>query len=243
MGVAVAEKEWLAHDVIMHSGERDALTFDALDVTATGDQSFPEIFSHAAALKARANLQNHINGRLNLTFMWQCVASVADFVGESYLARMYWNLASESRFMIEALTPYTFQLFEHSKWEVTIVGVILKTLHTFILVWVCVFYCGTYFQTSPLPLALMGTIGMVAFIHSILRIMESLSFAFNILGAGQSTTRHRWVSESVVVVIFLAILINIGIWLYLVPMMNHWDLPIGQCNNLFNKYFFRSACP
>jgi len=54
-------------------------------------------------------------------------------VGESYLAGLYWNAAAQTRCMVEAMTPYNFQLFAHAKWEAAIPGIVLEMLRALLL--------------------------------------------------------------------------------------------------------------
>lgn len=231
LGVAVAEKEWLAHDVIHHHGQREEIVFDVLDVTGT------------AGNLVSPDFMNKNTGRLNIVFMWLCVASIADFIGESYLAKMYWNIALETRYMMEALTPYDFKLFPHAKWEVTFKGVLIKSLQTLVVSFIACLYFGTYFEFEPLPVPLMAVLGAACFIQSVMKLLEAVHFAFSILGAGHHVTnRHKYVSEWVVGVALIFVLINILLWLYLLPMMKGWDLPVGKCHLDFNKALFPGAC-
>jgi len=231
LGVAVAEKEWLAHDVVKHTAQRQDIVMDVLDVGGATGSAQSKLVSPEFMNK----------GRLNIVFMWLCVASIADFIGESYLAKMYWNLALESRYMMEALTPYDFKLFPHAKWEVTFKGVLIKSLQTLIVALVSCLYFGTYFSETPLPVPLMAVIGATCFIQSILKLMEAAQFAFSILGKG-STHRHSYVAEWIVGVALIFVLINVLLWLYLLPMMKGWDLPVGKCHSSFNHVLFPSAC-
>lgn len=242
LGVAVAEKEWLAFDVVRHQGAREAMSFDVLDLAASGDQSATQSYDLAAAARQSVGLNTIMRGRLNLTFMWICVASVADFIGESYLAKLYWNLASETRFMVEALTPYDFKLYQHARWEVMMKGIFIKIVQNFILILTSCLYFGGYYFDTPLPIPLMFIIGASCFLHSILKVTEAMQFAFTILGEGKNTHRHAFVAESIVLVMFIFVLINILIWLYLLPIEKRWDLPVGKCNLDLNVWLFPSAC-
>mmetsp|Transcript_48853 Transcript_48853/g.128875 ORF Transcript_48853/g.128875 Transcript_48853/m.128875 type:complete len:616 (+) Transcript_48853:95-1942(+) len=231
LGVAVAEKEWLAHDVVRHGAQREEIVFDVLDVMGQADTTEDKLVS--------PEFENR--GRLNIVFMWLCVASVSDFIGESHLAKMYWNLALETRYMMEALTPYDFKLFPHAKWEVTFKGVLIKTLQTLVVALISCLYFGTYFAQAPVPVPLMALLGATCFVQSILKMLEAVQFAFSILGVGH-THRHNKVSEFIVGIGLMFVLINVFLWLYLLPMMKDWDLPLGQCKAMFNRELFPSAC-
>jgi len=175
------------------------MMFDVLDLQPPADMK--TIYK-----SAEDGTLNELFGhcRLNLNFMWQCVASVADFTGESYLARLYWILAVESRFMLEELTPQSFSLFAHAEWEATTKGTLLKLFQSFAL--------------------------------------EVLWFGKTILAvAGESMHRHAYVSESIVVAVVLVLMINFVIWLYMVPMMATWTLPILKFKKV-NMFVFPSYC-
>jgi len=241
LGVAVAEKEWLAHDVVKHQGEREKMLYDVLDLPASMSAGH-EMATTYLGVDSVADSDLFKRGRLNLTFMWQCVATVADTIGESYLARLYWNLAAESRFMLEELTPYTFKLFAHSKWEVTIAGLIQKTWQTLLLTITTTLYFGTYYDAYPLPRPIMSVLFGACFVYSVLALTEALWFGKSILGAGETTHRNTYVSESILVVAVLVILVNVVLWLYLLPMMADWEFPIGKCKLKINRNLFPSAC-
>mmetsp|Transcript_142895 Transcript_142895/g.362723 ORF Transcript_142895/g.362723 Transcript_142895/m.362723 type:complete len:617 (-) Transcript_142895:120-1970(-) len=242
LGVAVAEKEWLAHDVVRHGAQREEIVFDVLDVMGQADTTEDKLVS--------PEFENR--GRLNIVFMWLCVASVSDFIGESHLAKMYWNLALETRYMMEALTPYDFKLFPHAKWEVTFKSTLIKITQTLILTFTSCLYFGTYFRERPVPMPLVAFIGAACFIQSVVKLTEAIQFAFTILGAphrtsvdddvNNTTHRHMFVSEWIVLVALIFVFINILIWLYLLPIMKNWDLPVGKCKEPFNQVLFPSAC-
>jgi len=144
--------------------------------------------------------------------------------------------------MVEAMTPYNFQLFAHAKWEAAIPGIVLEMLRALLLSCVCALYCGTNFANHTRPVALMCIISTVCFVRSISAWGEALQFVCSILGVGNSTHRHNWVAESIALVTFLFILVNLVIWLYLLPLMMDWSFPIGDCVAEYNKYLMPGAC-
>lgn len=238
LGVAVAEKEWLAFDVVKHSAQREEMTFDVLDVMGT---------SGAGTLKDKVmNPQYMQTGRNNMVFMWLCVANVADFIGEAYLARTYWSIALQTRYMMEALTPYDFRYFSHAKWEVTYQGTLIKAFQNLILVFMACLFTGNYYSppTTAVPAGVVSLVGAAAFFQSLLLVGEAISFAISILGdKGSATHRHKFVSEWVVLVATIFAVTNVMIWLYLLPITRHWDLPVGRCKAEFNQALFAGACP
>jgi len=225
LGVAIAEKEWLAFDVVGHAGERQDVTTKALD-----------------SLPQNSNIwtggEGH--GRLNLVTMWLCVSAVADFIGESHVARLYMNLAVESRYMVEALTPYNFRLLGHMKWEINRWSTLFKAVQALLMASMACVYFGTYFP-SGVPVPALAAIAVACFLQSVCKLIEASQYFFTVLGVGKNMTRHDWVSEWILLVIAVFIMINVLVWLYMVPMLKHWSFPLGACEGM-NKALFPGIC-
>jgi len=232
VGVSVTEKEWLAHEIVKHPADREELVYDTLDVT---------IMPSSGKQHMTGDAEHQLNGRLNFVFMWICVASIADFIGESYLAKMYWNLSVETKSMMEALTPFNFKLYQHAKWEVTSLAIVVKSIQNLLFIMMASIFFGTYYENEELPVILMGAIGTACFVMSITKAVEAVGYSFTVLRNG-NTARHKWVSEWIVLVLMIVVVTNLGIWLYFLPIMKSWNLPIGGCNAVVNQYVFPGKC-
>mmetsp|Transcript_13488 Transcript_13488/g.29492 ORF Transcript_13488/g.29492 Transcript_13488/m.29492 type:complete len:607 (-) Transcript_13488:235-2055(-) len=232
LGAAVAEKEWLAFDVVRHGADREELISDVLGSIASSSE-------HRGLISGN----DLSSGRENLVYTWICAAAVADFIGESLLSRIFQNVSVQSRMMLEAMTSREFRLWAHAKWEITWLGRIVEALSPLLLALTSVFYFGSsYEDPSTMPRKFMAFIGLACFAESTVVLVRTAHLGTGILGE-KTTHRHALVSEWVVSISVIFVMTNIVIWLYLLPILASWDLPLLGCASPMNKSLFPSACP
>merc|ERR1719277_316808 len=154
------------------------MIFDVLDMSSkmTSPTAMARDNRHELHLQAytEADLEFQHRGHLNLVHMWLCTAAIADFIGESYLAKVYWNLALQSRYMVEALTYFEFRLYHDSKYEVLHKGTLIRIFETLMLTVMCCLYFGSFFPNAWVPVPLMAFLGAACFVSSILKLMEAV---------------------------------------------------------------------
>lgn len=236
LGVAVAEKEWLAFDVVRHTAMREELTIGALDTDA-----------HVNAMDSTQQFgaSAMVLGRQNLVFMWINAAATSSFIGESWLGRVFENVAIQTRLMMETMTGTDFRHWAEAKWEVIWMGSLTKAIQTFLLTLMTCLYFGQEYPKNNLavemPVPLMACLGAACFVQTVVSLAEALHLTAYILGKGEGTHRASYISEWAVGITVLTILTNILIWLYLLPIMKRWNIPIGGCKH-FNKLLFPAAC-
>jgi len=239
LGVAVAEKEWLAHDIVRHSGEREQMDLGPIDVTVGNGGSSP-YYVGGFAVDGGIVDRGMGGGRLNMSFMWLALWVASDQVGASYVSAIANNLASETRFMIEHFTSYEFKQIAAAKWELSITLVINSMAQMLLFMLMTVLYFGTYFSTEEIPSGLVGVIGIACFLSAALKTIRTVNFAADVLSDNSPSPRQFCVSETIMftVTLFLCLCV-IMIWV-LFPIMFNYDPPAPHCEVL--NRFFPSLC-
>lgn len=243
LGVAVAEKEWLSYDITWHAGERNQGNLQAVAVSAENGGDGPW-FMGGFAVDGGVVERGVGGGRLNLTFMWLCAFTVAEFVGASMVAKICSNVASETRFMFADLTAYEFKKLWAARWEVTIATILLQIVQMLLFLWMVALYFGTYFdgQVRP-PAALICVLGLIGLASATLRTIEAFQFAVRMLWQAKEPVgpRNLWTSETVMLAISLLFLVVVLIVAYLMPIALETDFILGKCETAYRSVF-PSAC-
>jgi hypothetical protein len=244
LGIAVAEKEWMAHDIVRHEGEREQMDLGPIDMTVGNGGNGP-YFGGGYQVMGGTVDRGMGGGRLNLCFMWLALWVAADAVGASWVSAISNNMASETRYMIEHCTSFEFKNFPATKWELSISLVLNSMTQMLLLMLMTVLYFGTFFDNEDLsredfPLRLLTIIGVTCFSSSLLKTLMTMNFANNVLSRESPSPRQFCVSETAMatVAIFISVCV-IMIWA-LFPMMFNYDPPAPHCEVL--KGVFPGFC-
>lgn len=242
LGVAVAEKEFIAHDVVRHQGEKAENDLGYVDINTTNGGGSPFFVGGYSVVGGEVD-RGMGGGRLNLTSMWLNVQAVFDFVGASYLATICSNIATESKFMIEAISAFEFKKIAAARWEVSITMLLNSICQMFLLMLMAIMYFGTYFDEIDPPELLIGVLGTACLLCATVKMCEALRFAATILADGESTPRHFCVSETVMLAVTLFLVVFILLFCYLMPIAFEQDFPLGKCSSTsVYQDLFPSAC-
>eukprot|EP00931_Biecheleriopsis_adriatica_P119283 TRINITY_DN94522_c0_g1_i1.p1 TRINITY_DN94522_c0_g1~~TRINITY_DN94522_c0_g1_i1.p1 ORF type:complete len:672 (+),score=122.91 TRINITY_DN94522_c0_g1_i1:142-2016(+) len=126
LGVGVAEKEWMAIDVLERPQDRKRLR---------------EIAQNAGQ-----------RTRTNLTYFWLSAAACSDYLGLGLTCKLCSNCALMTKVMFETGTAYEFVGFTKSRWELLSWANVMNSIQLLILSMMAVVYFGTYAAGDKRPL-------------------------------------------------------------------------------------------
>jgi len=147
VGVAVAEKEWMAIDVLEKIQDRKKF-------------------------RARA-LNNQDKNRLNLTYLWLCVSAAADYFGAGLICKLSSNCALMTKVMLEVTTSYEFVGFEKSRWELMLMGNVINAVQACLLGIMAVLYFGAFGAEAERPVFWGTAVLLLSLMGILLRIREA----------------------------------------------------------------------
>lgn len=223
MGVAVSEKEWLSYDIIQHAGLREENLMGTIDMNASLNPMLSSSIGpyyvggyHKFYSGLATDVEQGLGGgRLNLTFMWLCAQSVADFTGASFMGRLCSNLAVETRYMIKAFTKFDFQRIEETRWELSMYLIILTVLNYvtwqiaerfFEEVYPNSWFLGTKHHTKHYHQVAPGVTSVD--LASVFQVIRACWFGYSVLdclrpGHRADTPRRVCIGESILLVFFI----------------------------------------
>jgi len=147
VGVPVAEKEWMAIDVL-------------------------EKIQDKKQFRARA-LNNQDKNRLNLTYLWLCASAAADSFGAGLISKLSSNCALMTKVMLEVSTSYEFVGFEKSRWELLLQGNMINTVQAGLLGIMGVLYFGALGPDVGHPIFWGSAVFLLSLTGLLLRIREA----------------------------------------------------------------------
>mmetsp|Transcript_20372 Transcript_20372/g.36432 ORF Transcript_20372/g.36432 Transcript_20372/m.36432 type:complete len:608 (+) Transcript_20372:63-1886(+) len=147
LGLPVAEREWIAIDVMDKNTDKRDLRKSVMD--------------------------EQEQRRLNLTYFWLCAAAVADSWGAGIICKLCSNCALMTKCMIEEGTAFEFIGFAKARFQLMIWGNVINIIQVFFLAMMSVMWFGSYGIKNTSDLFWAGYVLLICFLAAGLRIRES----------------------------------------------------------------------
>jgi len=225
VGVAVAEKEWLANDVVLATEIQETLWMQSIDAHGTPGES------------------PHDHGRLNIASGWLCSADLARRTGATYLARICFNLSAESTCMVTGMRQFEYIRPLAAFWDTAIDGIILQASQTLFLVALTTVYFGSYvFSARTPPVSPLAAVAILCTVSMLWKAADVRLIATSLRLGGDNEHRRPIVLESVFLTVVLFVLSAIGLLAFLLPLVLEEEPYVWACGAQFLAALLPGTC-